>query len=50
MLDSCRWLEMNGFTVTYLPVQSNGLVDLATLEAAITYAYTALCSVSAGWA
>jgi cysteine desulfurase len=35
VLDSCRWLELNGFEVTYLPVQPNGLVDLEVLEAAI---------------
>ena len=28
MLDSCRSLEMEGFQVTYLPVQSNGVIDL----------------------
>lgn len=36
VLDSCRQLEEEGFQVTYLPVQSNGLVDLAILEKAIT--------------
>jgi cysteine desulfurase len=36
VLDSCRYLEMAGYEVTYLPVQQNGLVDLAKLEAAIT--------------
>lgn len=35
MLDSCRQLQLEGFDVTYLPVQRNGLVDLAQLEAAI---------------
>ena len=35
VLDSCRWLELNGFEVTYLPVKPNGLIDVAELEAAI---------------
>ena len=36
VLDSARKLEMEGFDVTYLPVQKNGLVDLEALKAAIT--------------
>ncbi|MDN5248055.1 MAG: IscS subfamily cysteine desulfurase [Wolbachia endosymbiont of Tyrophagus putrescentiae] len=36
VLDSCRHLESEGFKVTYLPVQQNGIVDLLKLEAAIT--------------
>ncbi len=36
VLDTCRHLESEGFQITYLPVQANGLVDLKTLEAAIT--------------
>lgn len=36
VLDSCRYLQGEGFKVTYLPVMSNGLVDLEELEAAIT--------------
>lgn len=35
VLDSCRHLQDEGFDVTYLPVQNNGLIDLAELEAAI---------------
>ncbi len=35
MLDSCRKLQEEGFDVTYLPVQRNGVIDLAELEAAI---------------
>ncbi len=46
VLDSCRHLEREGFKVTYLPVQENGLVDLAKLEAAITDK-TALISIMA---
>ncbi|MFH4978452.1 hypothetical protein AB6A40_005161 [Gnathostoma spinigerum] len=36
VLDSCRYLEHEGFKVTYLPVQHNGIVDIEKLEAAIT--------------
>lgn len=36
VLDSCRALEMEGFRVTYLPVQKNGLVDLKVLETSMT--------------
>ncbi|KAK3370307.1 pyridoxal phosphate-dependent transferase [Podospora didyma] len=35
VLDSCRHLQDEGFEVTYLPVQHNGLIDLEKLEAAI---------------
>jgi len=35
VLDSCRRLREEGFEVTYLPVQRNGLIDMAQLEAAI---------------
>ena len=35
MLDSCRWLEQDGFEVTYLPVKPNGLVDLDAFKAAL---------------
>lgn len=36
VLDSCRFLESEGFTVTYLPVKSNGILDLELLEKTIT--------------
>ncbi|EGG11448.1 uncharacterized protein MELLADRAFT_51610 [Melampsora larici-populina 98AG31] len=35
VLDSCRVLQDEGFDVTYLPVQANGLIDLKEFEAAI---------------
>ncbi len=35
VLDSARHMELDGFEVTYLPVQKNGLIDLAQLAAAI---------------
>jgi len=34
VLDPCKYLESMGFQVTYLPVKSDGLIDLAELEAA----------------
>lgn len=35
VLDSCRALQAEGFEVTYIPVKSNGLIDLNELENAI---------------
>ncbi|KAH8154242.1 uncharacterized protein LAJ45_02010 [Morchella importuna] len=46
VLDSCRHLESEGFEITYLPVQQNGLIDLKELEAAIR-PDTALVSIMA---
>ena len=36
VLESCGWLEEQGFEVTYLPVQKDGLVHLEQLRNAIT--------------
>lgn len=44
VLDTMRDLERKGFSVTYLDVQENGLIDLETLKAAIT-PQTSLISV-----
>lgn len=35
VLDSCRFLQSQGWDVTYLPVKSNGLVDLEVLKSEI---------------
>jgi cysteine desulfurase len=35
VLDPCQYLETLGFTVTYLPVQPDGLIDLEELKEAI---------------
>jgi cysteine desulfurase len=32
VIDACRHLEQEGFSVTYLPVQKNGLIDLELLK------------------
>lgn len=36
VLDTCKRLEKNGYRVTYLPVQADGLVSVADVEAAMT--------------
>lgn len=35
VLDTCRYLEGQGYDVTYLDPESNGLIDLVKLEAAL---------------
>ena len=46
VLESCRTLEREGFTLTYLPVRGNGLIDLGELSRAFTER-TALVSIMA---
>ncbi len=46
LLDTCKYLEKNGFSVTYLPVDGQGLISLEALEKAIT-PDTALVSIMA---
>ncbi len=46
VLDSCRKLSEEGFEITYLPVKSDGVVDLEVLEKAIRPT-TSLVSVMA---
>ncbi len=46
VIDTCKHLEKEGFEVTYLPVQRDGLIDLDGLRAAIT-PRTTLISVMA---
>ena len=36
VINACRQLESKGFSVTLLPVQKNGIIDLELLEASIT--------------
>jgi cysteine desulfurase len=36
VLDTCRHLEQEGFKVSYLPVGTDGLIDLGALEQAVT--------------
>src|SRR2546423_6173245 len=44
ILDTCKHLEKDGFHITFLPVQNDGLVDLDDLKRAIT-AKTILVSI-----
>ncbi len=46
VLESCRALEREGFTLTYLPVRRSGLIDLGELSRAFTER-TALVSIMA---
>ncbi len=47
VIDTCKALERNGFSVTYLPVDSEGFIDLNRLRDAITER-TTLVSVMHG--
>jgi cysteine desulfurase len=45
VMESCRDLERNGFEVSYLPVNREGLVDAAILEDSISKEKTSLVSI-----
>eukprot|EP01006_Ploeotia_vitrea_P022375 TRINITY_DN54777_c0_g1_i1.p1 TRINITY_DN54777_c0_g1~~TRINITY_DN54777_c0_g1_i1.p1 ORF type:complete len:478 (+),score=-32.67 TRINITY_DN54777_c0_g1_i1:61-1494(+) len=45
VLDSCRALEQLGYEVTYLPVNSNGIISLTDLENCIKKNQTSICSI-----
>ncbi|RDW62636.1 putative cysteine desulfurase [Coleophoma crateriformis] len=45
VLDSCRHLQDEGFDVTYLPVQENGLINMEEFKAAIRPGETAIASI-----
>jgi cysteine desulfurase len=47
VLNHCRFLEMEGYRVTYLPVDSEGVISMADLEASIT---SETAGVSLMWA
>lgn len=36
VLDTCKYLEGKGFTITYLPVQADGRIKLENLKAVLT--------------
>jgi cysteine desulfurase len=46
VLDTCRHLEQQGFHVTYLPVKTNGLIDLDQLDNALSE-HTLMVSIMA---
>jgi cysteine desulfurase len=43
VLDTCQWMEQQGFLVTYLPVQQDGLIDLDELRNVITSETLLVC-------
>lgn len=47
VLDTCRMLELEGFDVTYLPVQENGIIDMELFKKSIRPGETLLTSIMA---
>ncbi|HYZ59769.1 MAG TPA: aminotransferase class V-fold PLP-dependent enzyme, partial [Nitrososphaeraceae archaeon] len=45
VIESCKDLEKNGFKVSYVPVNSEGLVNIAKFEESISSDKTALISI-----
>jgi cysteine desulfurase len=47
VLDTCQWMEQQGFLVTYLPVKQDGLIDLDELRNVITSETLLVCAMYA---
>ncbi len=43
VLDTCKYLESSGYSVTYLPVKKTGLIDLEFLKNAVTEETILVC-------
>jgi len=36
VLDTCKYMESQGYSITYVPVQADGLIDISALQNAVT--------------
>ncbi len=47
ILDTCKWMESQGFEVTYLPVKNDGYIDLDALQESVTEKTLLVCIMMA---